>query len=159
MCKFWSFHGDKYVISVSAQLLCQCWIINRRFRDFVCHHRTVCRWYLYILWVWCLFLFAYYAVGGRSQTVRSHIPFKHFSVAYPGVLVVKLFCFIFACPYLCLLGIFVIYVCWSSLIHWCWDSMLRWVSASPHCLYSPDVIHHENPKKTERIMAKRKRNS
>jgi hypothetical protein len=50
------------------------------------------------------------------------------------------------------------YACWSALRNWRWDFMLRWVPTSPLCLYSPDVIHHENPKETEKIMPKRKQN-
>jgi hypothetical protein len=62
--------------------------------------------------------------GGRSQTVRSPIRLWPFTMLLNLVsLLSDYFVFFFACSSLCLIGIFVMHVCWNALINWCWDSM------------------------------------
>jgi hypothetical protein len=91
----------------------------------------------------CTFLFVFSAVKGRSQTVRSPIRLQPLTVLLNLVsLLSNCFVFFSADSSLCLLGVFVMYVCWSALISWCWDPMLYSAWTLPLCLglHCQDVI-------------------
>jgi hypothetical protein len=100
------------------------------------------------LWNIFLSLLMYYAVRGRSQTVRSPIQLLTMHhVAEAGVYCQTIFPLFLVLPFLCILGFLVLYIFWNVLINRCWDFMRSWPSFKPffrHLLLGSEE-DYENP--------------